>query len=158
MVAGIVIDIARGGSAFGQEGRSEQRVGTLRARVRAWNKCRTWFRLTHGLGHPSEPLHVIDYLLDRRAEPCTRGVLSSIVDRVRFVEKNKGLEIQQTVTEVDFVLRSPRNRSCSPRKCVTGWGREGQRTCRRFGALVDWRMSWSAKIATRTIEGLRGGS
>ncbi len=63
-----------------------RRAATLAARVRAWTRYKTWLRQTYHVSHPSAPQHVLDYLLDRRAEPCTRGTLSAIYATIRFAD------------------------------------------------------------------------
>ncbi len=83
-----------------------RRAGTLRLRVRAWAKYRHWLQMSHGLNHPEQPHQFLDYLLDRRSEPCSRGVLSSIVDTMRFVEKAMGLGPEARVTDQDYVRQA----------------------------------------------------
>ncbi len=57
-----------------------KRAGTLRTRVRAWSKYREWLQLSYGLSHPREGFHILDYILDRRAEPASRATLSGILE------------------------------------------------------------------------------
>ncbi len=80
-----------------------KRAGTLRMRARGWARYREWLQLTYGLSHPLEPHHLLDYLMDRRAEPCSRGVLANIVDTVRFAEERMGLAIENKITEREDV-------------------------------------------------------
>ncbi len=83
-----------------------KRAGTLRMRVRTWSKYREWLQLSYGLNHPTDPHHFLDYLLDRRAEPCTRGVLAGVVDTLKFVEKAMGLPLEGRITENEYVRQS----------------------------------------------------
>ncbi len=83
-----------------------RRAGTLRLRVRAWARYREWLQMSYGLNHPADPHHFLDYLLDRRAEPCSRGVLASMVDTMRFVEKAMGLTQELRVTENEYVKQT----------------------------------------------------
>ncbi len=85
-----------------------KRAGTLRTRVRGWSKYRDWLQLAYGLSHPRESFHVLDYLLDRRAEPASRGTLSGIMDTLRFVERAMGLELRQRMTEDEYVKTAVR--------------------------------------------------
>ncbi len=68
-----------------------RRSRTLGARVRAWVKYRAWLRHVFGVGYPQAPHHLLDYLMDRRAEPCTRGTLSAVYATQRFLEHAMGL-------------------------------------------------------------------
>ncbi len=68
-----------------------RRASTLAARTRAWARYRGWLRRVHGVGHPTAAAHVLDYFLDRRAEPCSRGTLSAILASLRFAEQVLGL-------------------------------------------------------------------
>ncbi len=70
---------------------SGRRSRTLGARVRAWTKYKSWLRQVFGVGYPQAPHHLLDYLLDRRAEPCTRGTLSAVYAMQRFLEHAMGL-------------------------------------------------------------------
>ncbi len=83
-----------------------RRAGTLRLRVRAWAKYREWLQMSYGLNHPVDPHHFLDYLLDRRAEPCSRGVLASMVDTMRFAERAMGLSQELRITENEYVRQA----------------------------------------------------
>ncbi len=101
-----------------------RRAGTLRLRVRAWARYREWLQLSYGLNHPVDPHHFLDYLLDRRAEPCSRGVLSSMVDTLRFVERAMGLAPESRITENEQVRHAVagilRSTSAQTTKAVRG--------------------------------------
>ncbi len=83
-----------------------RRAGTLRLRVRTWEKYRYWLQMSHGLNHPRHPYQFLDYLLDRRSEPCSRGVLAGIVDTMRFVEKAMGLGTEARITDQEYVRQA----------------------------------------------------
>ncbi len=85
-----------------------KRAGTLRARVRSWSKYREWLQLAHGLNHPRDDFQFLDYVLDRRAEPSSRGTLSGIYDTLRFVERAMGLELGERVTEREYIKSAMR--------------------------------------------------
>ncbi len=80
-----------------------QRARTLRLRVRSWNSMREWLRSAYGVGHPREAHHFLDYLMDKRAEPCSRGTLQQILSTLRFAEKAMGLPIEHRIPEDDYV-------------------------------------------------------
>ncbi len=86
-----------------------KRAGTLRMRVRGWARYREWLQHAYSLNHPTEPHHLIDYVMDRRAEPCGRGVLANIVDTVKFAERVMGLACEQKVTEMSDVKEALKN-------------------------------------------------
>ncbi len=75
-----------------------RRVATLRARMRAWARYRLWLRASCGVGHPTSPHHIYDYLLDRRAEPCTRGTLSAAYSAIKFADAVLGLAAESRLT------------------------------------------------------------
>ncbi len=68
-----------------------RRSATLAARLRAWARYRMWLRQAYGVGYPRSAHHVLDYLMDRRAEPCTRGTLSAVYSMLKFAEQAMGL-------------------------------------------------------------------
>ncbi len=70
-----------------------RRPGTLAARTRAWEKYRVWLRSTYGVGHHTAPHHVLDYLLDRRAEPCTKWTRSAIHSMQKFADEVLGIPV-----------------------------------------------------------------
>ncbi len=79
-----------------------RRAATLAARVRAWSRYRVWLRRSYQVGHPSAPQHVLDYLLDRRSEPCTRGTLSAVYAAMRFADQMLGVpDDERWTTEVN---------------------------------------------------------
>ncbi len=73
---------------------SGKRAATLAARLRAWARYRLWLRQAHGVGHPQSAHQVLDYLLDRRAEPCTRGTLSAIYSMIKFADQALGVPLE----------------------------------------------------------------
>ncbi len=75
-----------------------KRANTLAARVRAWDRYRLWLRSTYGVGHHAQPHHLLDYLLDRRSEPCSRGTLSAVLAMQRFADEVMGLPESQRWT------------------------------------------------------------
>ncbi len=75
-----------------------RRVATLRARMRAWARYRLWLKAAFGIGHPTLPHHIYDYLLDRRAEPCTRGTLSAAYSAIKFADAVLGLAAGSRLT------------------------------------------------------------
>ncbi len=75
-----------------------RRLATLRARMRAWSRYRMWLRTSFGVGHPTSPHHVYDYMLDRRAEPCTRGTLSAAYSAIKFADAVLGLAAESRIT------------------------------------------------------------
>ncbi len=85
-----------------------KRAGTLRARVRSWGKYREWLQLAYGIDHPRDDYQFLDYVLDRRAEPCSRGTLTGILDTLRFVERAMGLELGERITEREYVKNAMR--------------------------------------------------
>ncbi len=72
-----------------------RRAATLAARLRAWARYRQWLRQGFGVGRPSAPHHILDYLLDRRAEPCTRGTLSAVFSMFKFADDALGLPVDE---------------------------------------------------------------
>ncbi len=72
-----------------------RRAATLAARLRAWARYRQWLRQGFGVGRASAPHHILDYLLDRRAEPCTRGTSSAVFSMFRFVDDALGLPVEE---------------------------------------------------------------
>ncbi len=77
---------------------SGRRASTLAARVRAWERYRLWLRSTYGIGHHTAPFHLLDYLLDRRSEPCSRGTLSAVWSALRFTDEILGVPEQDRWT------------------------------------------------------------
>ncbi len=75
-----------------------RRLSTLRARMRAWSRYRMWLRASFGIGHPTSPRNVYDYILDRRAEPCTRGTRSAAYSAIRFADVVLGLAAESRIT------------------------------------------------------------
>ncbi len=69
-----------------------RRVATLRARMRAWARYRLWLRTSCGVGHPTSPHHIYDYLLDRR------GTLSAAYSAIRFADSVLGLAVESRLT------------------------------------------------------------
>ncbi len=67
-----------------------RRSATLGARVRAWTRYQGWLKMSYGVSYPQSAHHLLDYLLDRRAEPCTRGTLSALYAMMRFMEQTVG--------------------------------------------------------------------
>ncbi len=76
-----------------------RRSATLAARTRAWEKYRIWLRRTYNVGHHLAAHHLLDYLLDRRAEPCTKGTLSAIHSMQRFADEILGVPLGERWTE-----------------------------------------------------------
>ncbi len=72
-----------------------RRAATLAARLRAWARYRQWLRQGFGIGRPNAPHHLLDYLLDRRAEPCTRGTLSAVFSMFKFIDDAMGLPTEE---------------------------------------------------------------
>ncbi len=77
---------------------SGRRASTLAARVRAWERYKLWLRGTYGIGHHASPHHLLDYLLDRRSEPCSRGTLSAVWSMLRFTDEVMGVPEQERWT------------------------------------------------------------
>ncbi len=71
-----------------------RRAATLAARTRAWARYRVWLRSAYGVGHHREPHHLLDYLLDRRAEPATRGTLSAVFSMMKFADQVMGIPLE----------------------------------------------------------------
>ncbi len=82
-----------------------QRARTLRLRVRSWCSMRAWLRSAYGIGHPREAHHFLDYMMDKRAEPCSRGTLQQILSTLRFAEKAIGLQMENRISE-DVYLKT----------------------------------------------------
>ncbi len=80
-----------------------QRARTLRLRVRSWCSMRAWLRSAYGIGHPREAHHFLDYMMDKRAEPCSRGTLQQILSTLRFAEKAMGLQMENRISEDVYV-------------------------------------------------------
>ncbi len=68
-----------------------RRAATLAARVRAWARYRAWLRRIYQVNYPSAPQHVLDYLLDGRAKPCTRITLPAVFSTIRFEDQIMGV-------------------------------------------------------------------
>ncbi len=71
-----------------------RRAATLAARARAWARYRGWLRAAYGVGHHREAHHLLDYLLDRRAEPATRGTLSAVFSMMKFADQAMGIPLE----------------------------------------------------------------
>ncbi len=71
-----------------------RRAATLAARTRAWARYRGWLRAAYGIGHHRAAHHLLDYLLDRRAEPATRGTLSAVFAMMRFADQAMGIPLE----------------------------------------------------------------
>ncbi len=80
-----------------------RRASTLRARVRAWEKFQCWLRDARGVCQPTCVGDLVDYLLDRAAEPCGRSVIRSTFDMMRFAEEMTGVSLGERFTESGVV-------------------------------------------------------
>ncbi len=81
-----------------------RRAATLAARIRVWSRYRAWLRQACGVGHPAVAPQILDYLLDRRAEPCTRGTLSAIFSAMKFADEAMGIPLGARLTEDPVVV------------------------------------------------------
>ncbi len=105
-----------------------RRSATLGARVRAWVKYKSWLRHVYGVGYPQAAHHLLDYLMDRRAEPCTRGTLSAVYAMQRFLEHAMGF------AEVDRWTSCPQVQGMIKgiiAGATASVGRRSGRTCHR---------------------------
>ncbi|CAE8608117.1 unnamed protein product [Polarella glacialis] len=63
------------------------RSKTLRKKVRTWLAIEKWLVATFGLMWPASSGQVVDYLVDRAAEPCGKTVPAAAVAALRFFER-----------------------------------------------------------------------
>ncbi len=63
-----------------------------------------WLRQAHGIGHPVTAPQLLDYLVDRRGEPCTRGTLSAIFAAMRFADEAMGIPMNSRLTEDPVIV------------------------------------------------------
>ncbi len=111
-----------------------RRASTLRARVRAWEKYQGWLRDARGVSQPTCTGDLIDYLLDRAAEPCGRSVIRSTFDMMRFAEEMTGVPQSERFTESGIlkgVVKGLLSESPS-----SGPGRRGGQAPRPFVKMV----------------------
>ncbi len=69
-----------------------RRASTLRMRMREWKRYRVWLRQSRGLDFPEKVIDLVDYMVDRAGEPCTRSSLMGFRASVKFVETVGGYE------------------------------------------------------------------
>ncbi len=67
-----------------------RRAGTLRMRMREWKRYRVWLRNARRIDFPENVLDVIDYVVDRSEEPCTKSALLGFRAALRFIESVGG--------------------------------------------------------------------
>ena len=67
------------------------RASTLRTRIREWIKLSVWVFAVESRHYPSNMGLLLDYIEERREEPCSRTRLRSILSAVSFVERAGGI-------------------------------------------------------------------
>ncbi len=77
-----------------------RRASTLRARLREWRKYRTWLRALKQVDYPTKVTDLVDYLVDRAEEPCTKSTLMAFRASLRFMENIGGFGTGWTEDEI----------------------------------------------------------
>ena len=80
------------------------RASTLRARVREWSKFSIWVFAVEARLYPSNIGLLLDYIEERREEPCSRTRLKAILSAVAFVEKAGGISKSVMLSSQPLVL------------------------------------------------------
>ena len=81
------------------------RASTLRARVREWCKLSAWVFAVESHHYPTNIGLLLDYIEERREEPCSRTRLRSILSAVSFVEKAGGVPKDMMLSAQPLVLK-----------------------------------------------------
>ena len=66
------------------------RAGTIRARVRVWERLCRWLVLQRGVAWPTSPAHVVEYLWSQLAEAPSPTFPHSLLSAVSWVECRAG--------------------------------------------------------------------
>jgi hypothetical protein len=93
-----------------------KRTSTLQGRVSAYKTLKGWLQINHSKSFPTREIEVIDYILDRAAEPCGPSIPGTVLGMLTFLEtaggKPAGSRISDSsvlkgiVSEVQLELRS----------------------------------------------------
>ncbi len=132
-----------------------RRAATLAARARAWAKYRGWLRAAYGVGHHGAAHHLLDYLLDRRAEPATKGTLSAIFAMMRFADQAMGIPLESrwtadatVVSLVNAIIAGAassvggRSRGPAPAPTAGLLGKLERLVCEEGGSAEGRRLAW----------------
>ena len=80
------------------------RASTLRARIREWSKFSIWVLAVEARLYPSNIGLLLDYIEERREEPCSRTRLRAILSAVSFVERAGGVPKNVMLSSQPLVL------------------------------------------------------
>ncbi len=132
-----------------------RRAATLAARARAWARYRGWLRAAYGIGHHGAAHHLLDYLLDRRAEPATKGTLSAIFAMMRFADQAMGIPLEarwssdaNVVSMVNSIIAGAaasvggRSRGPAPAPTAGLLGKLEELVCNDGGCAEGRRLAW----------------
>ena len=67
------------------------RASTIRSRVREWKRASNYVMAVSGCPWPKHVGFILDYLHERRLEPCARSVPSAILKSLAFMERVGGV-------------------------------------------------------------------
>ena len=80
------------------------RASTLRARIQEWSKFSIWVLAVEARLYPSNIGLLLDYIEERREEPCSRTRLKAILSAVSFVERAGGIPKNVMLSSQPLVL------------------------------------------------------
>jgi hypothetical protein len=69
-----------------------RRLSTLAQKINSFEKMSDWLKAAYGCNFPRNPVELLDYILERGAEPCGPSVPASILNMVSFLEHVGGVE------------------------------------------------------------------
>ena len=96
-------DLAQHPDAILEAAIGSVRASTIRKRVREWKKFRAYCQASSRSVWPSHVGIVLDYLLERRMEPCARTVPCAILSCLAFLEKAGSVPHGQRLSELPII-------------------------------------------------------
>lgn len=82
------------------------RASTIRKRIREWRKARAFCLAVTGQPWPQSVSVLLDYLHERRLEPCARTVPAAILASLAFIEKAGAVRKGERFSDMEVLINT----------------------------------------------------